>query len=171
MNSKILIVDDEANIRKVLKALLEQEHYTVHEARDGIEALALLKKEEIHTIITDLRMPNLDGMGLLKSVSKSYPDIPVIIITAHESVDSAVSALKLGALDYISKPFDKLEMMDVVKKAITVFHSKSKAPTDKEIHSELVNHSPQMKEVLNIIKKVADSPSTILITGESGTGK
>jgi len=151
MNSKILIVDDEANIRKVLKALLEQEHYTVHEARDGIEALALLKKEEIHTIITDLRMPNLDGMGLLKSVSKSYPDIPVIIITAHESVDSAVSALKLGALDYISKPFDKLEMMDVVKKAIT------DGITTKNGASHQINLSARLGTIFSLSRSLKTS--------------
>lgn len=171
MNPHILVVDDEANIRKVLKALLEQEGYFVSEAKDGVEALSLLKKEPFQTIITDLRMPNLDGMGFLEASLKLYPDIPIIIVTAHGTVDSAVSALKMGAFDYISKPFDKTEMIQVIKKALNTYQSKSKNPSDKEIHSELVSQSPQMKEVLTLIKKVASSPSTILITGESGTGK
>jgi len=171
MSTPILVVDDEINIRKVLKALLEQEGYHVSEAKDGIEALSLLKKESFQTIITDLRMSHLDGMGLLETSLKQYPDIPIIIITAHGTVDSAVSALKMGAFDYISKPFDKTEMIQVIKKALGTYQSKSQNPSDKEIHSELVSQSPQMKEVLLLIKKVASSPSTILITGESGTGK
>ncbi len=171
MNSKILVVDDEGNIRKVLRALLEQQGYCVVEARDGIEALALLQKEPCQTIITDLRMPHLDGLGLLDAVLKKYPDIPVIIITAHETVESAVSALKMGAFDYISKPFEKQEMIKIIQKSLKTYESNIKIPSDPEIHSELITHSPKMKEVISIIKKVADSPSTVLITGESGTGK
>ena len=171
MSDRVLIVDDETNIRKVLKALVEQQGYSASEARDGMEAISALKKEEIHTIITDLRMPHLDGMGLLKRVSDQYPDIPVIIITAHETVDSAVSALKLGAFDYISKPFEKQEMVHVIEKAINTYQSKSRSPSDLEIHSDLISQSPKMKEVLKIIQKVSDSPCTVLITGESGTGK
>lgn len=171
MNTKILVVDDETNIRKVLRALLEQEGLHITEAKDGIDALAILKKEEFHILITDLKMPYLDGLGLLQAVSKQYPLLPVIMITAYETVESAVSALKLGAFDYISKPFDKKEMIQVVQKALNTFLSKHHAPTDKEIHSDLVNQSPQMKEVLSIIKKAAASVSTILIIGESGTGK
>jgi DNA-binding NtrC family response regulator len=171
MSDRVLIVDDETNIRKVLKALVEQQGYLASEARDGMEAISYLKKEEIHTIITDLRMPHLDGMGFLKRVSDQYPDIPVIIITAHETVDSAVSALKLGAFDYISKPYEKQEMVQVIEKAINTYQSKSRSPSDLEIHSDLISQSPKMKEVLKIIQKVSDSPSTVLITGESGTGK
>src|SRR3989338_163439 len=167
----ILIVDDEANIRKVLRALLEQQGYTVWEAKDGIDALGLLGKEAIHTIITDQRMPRLDGLGLLKACLEKYPDIPVIIITAHENVETAVSALKLGAFDYISKPFEKTEMLQVLEKALKTYQSKVTVPSDLEIHSDLVSQSPKMKDVLEIIKKVANSPSTVLITGESGTGK
>lgn len=174
MNSRILIVDDEINIRRVLRGFLEQEGYLVTEAKDGMEALSFLKKEEgssFSTLITDLRMPQLDGLTLLQIVSKQYPSLPVIMITAFETVESAVSALKLGAFDYISKPFDKKEMLQVIQKSVNTFLSKNHAPHDKEIHSELVNQSSQMKEVLNIIKKVANSSATVLITGESGTGK
>jgi len=171
MNHKILIVDDETNIRKVLRAMIEQQGYAVAEAEDGISALARLKEENIHVIITDLRMPKLDGLALLKSTLKQYPDIPVIIITAHGTVDSAVSALKLGAFDYISKPFEKVEMIQVIQKALGTYESKSKVPTDIALGSSLVSQSPKMNEIITLIKKVSDSPSTIFITGESGTGK
>lgn len=171
MNHKILIVDDEVNIRKVLRALVEQEGYLTTEARDGLEALSCLKKEPIHTVITDLRMPHLDGMGLLKTICRQYPDIPVIIITAHETVDSAVTALKIGAFDYISKPFEKEDMIRVIQKAIHTYQEKSRSPSDPEIHSDLISQSPKMKEILKMIQKISDSPSTVLITGESGTGK
>ena len=171
MDHKILIVDDEASIRKVLKALIEQQGFSAVEAHNGMDALAILEKEQIHAIITDLRMPKLDGMGLLKIALRQYPDIPVIIITAHETVDSAVSALKMGALDYISKPFEKEEMIQALKKALGTYQTKLKGPSDISIDSDLVNKSPKMREVLSLIKKVADSPSTVLVTGESGTGK
>lgn len=171
MNHRILVVDDKENIRKVLKALLVQQGFNVTEAKDGIDALALLQKDKFDTIITDLRMPNLDGLGLLSAVLKKYPDIPVILITAHETVESAVSALKMGAFDYISKPFEKEEMLQVIKKALKTHESKLKGPSDSEVHSDLISQSPKMREVLMIIRKVSDSPSTVLITGESGTGK
>ena len=171
MTPKILIVDDETNIRKVLRALIEKEGWEATEAQDGIEALAILQKKQFHTLITDLRMPKLDGLQLLKAVLEKYPDLPVIILTAHETVESAVSALKMGAFDYLSKPFEKNEMIEVIKKAFKTFETKSKGPSDIEIHSDLISQSQKMKEVLGIVKKVADSPSTVLITGESGTGK
>ena len=150
MSTPILVVDDETNIRKVLKALLEQEGYQVSEAKDGIEALSLLKKESFQTIITDLRMPQLDGMGLLEASLKHYPDIPIIIVTAHGTVDSAVSALKMGAFDYISKPFDKTEMIQVIKKALNTYQTKSKitiiylsmqqVPSQVQLKMEMINH-------------------------------
>lgn len=171
MSQHVLVVDDEHNIRKVLRALLEQQNYAVTEAKDGIEALAALKKGPYHAIVTDLRMPQLDGLGLLGAVLKKYPDIPVIIMTAHETVESAVSALKMGAFDYISKPFEKAEILQVIQKALKTNESKSKSPSDIELHSDLVSQSKKMKLVLEMIKKVADSPSTVLITGETGTGK
>ena len=99
MKNHILVVDDEANIRKVLRALLEQRGYAVWEAKDGIEALALIGKQPVHTIITDQRMPRLDGLGLLKACLEKYPDIPVIIITAHENVETAVRSYDIFLRD------------------------------------------------------------------------
>src|SRR3989338_2395034 len=169
--ANILVVDNEPNIRRVLKGLLEQKSYHVFEAEDGVDALTLLKKEEIHTIITDLKMPNLDGLGLLQALSSQYPDIPVIMITAHQTVDSAIRAMKMGALDYISKPFDRDEMLMIVRKALEHYQKRKQMPWDEALNSDLVTQSPQMQSIKSIIQKVADSPSTVIITGESGTGK
>ncbi|HQF74796.1 MAG TPA: response regulator, partial [Syntrophales bacterium] len=103
---KILVVDDEVNMRLVLKAMLTKEGYEVETAADGLEALALLKRHDVTACVTDLRMPRLDGMGLLNRMAEEYPAVPVILITAHGTVATAVDALKKGAFDYITKPFD-----------------------------------------------------------------
>src|SRR5688500_8116024 len=103
----ILIADDEANMRKVLAAMLRSEGYEVHTVSDGGEALDLLARIRVDVLLTDLRMPKVDGMQLLERVLKEYEGIPVVMLTAHGSVDTAVNAMKLGAFDYLSKPFDK----------------------------------------------------------------
>src|SRR5690349_13493327 len=103
----ILVADDDTNVRRVLVAMLKREGYTVHSAGDGEEAMAALRLHEISALITDLRMPRMDGIALLKHVNEAYPDLPVIMITAHGTVENAVQALKLGAFDYIVKPFEK----------------------------------------------------------------
>ena len=115
---KILIVDDEVNMRLVLKTMLKKEGYDVETAADGLEALALLKRHDVTACVTDLRMPKLDGMGLLNRMVEEYPSIPVIIITAHGTVATAVDALKKGAFDYITKPFDQEELKNVIGKAV-----------------------------------------------------
>src|SRR5687768_13456460 len=107
--ARILLVDDEPNLRKVLGALLRQEGFEVHMEGDGEAALARLRAAPSGTfdaVISDLRMPRLDGMGLLRAATTEDPDLPVIILTAHGTVDSAVEAVKLGAFDYLEKPFD-----------------------------------------------------------------
>ncbi|MGD0280488.1 MAG: response regulator, partial [Smithella sp.] len=103
---KILIVDDELNMRLVLSAMLKKEGFEVSSASNGLEALQILKSSKVAVVITDLKMPDIDGMELLTRISKKYPEIPVIMITAHGSITTAVEALKKGALDYITKPFD-----------------------------------------------------------------
>lgn len=115
---KILIVDDELNMRLVLKALLNKEGYEVVTAADGFEALKILKGGDVEVVVTDMKMPKLDGMGLLERVNREYPPTPVIIITAHGTIAAAVDALKKGAFDYITKPFDQDELKSVVHKAI-----------------------------------------------------
>ncbi|MDP2725741.1 MAG: response regulator, partial [Syntrophales bacterium] len=102
--NKILVVDDELNMRLVLSAMLKKEGFDVITASDGAKALKILKEEECVAVITDLKMPNLDGMGLLSQVAQDYPFTPVIIVTAHGTIATAVDALKKGAFDYITKP-------------------------------------------------------------------
>jgi len=117
-------------------------------------------------------MPRLGGMDILKSVNASDPDVPVIIITAHGTVDSAVEAIKLGAFDYITKPFDQAEIQSVIAKAARTHDiAQRNVRVDGRARAAIVGQSPQMQEIFKIIEKVADTPSTVLITGESGTGK
>ena len=171
---KILIVDDEVNMRLVLKAMLKKEGYDVETAADGLEALALLRRHDITACVTDLRMPKLDGMGLLNRMVEEYPSIPVIIITAHGTVATAVDALKKGAFDYITKPFDQEELKNVIGKAV-----KTRVLSEEEVQlaasdldrSEIVGTSPSMAKIFDVIRKVAPTTTNILITGETGTGK
>ena len=173
---RVLIADDEVNLRRVLGAILEREGYEVLSASDGEEALELMPKG-VHTVITDLKMPRLDGMGLLRKVSTEWPDVPVIMITAHGSVDSAVEAVKLGAFDYIEKPFEREQIKQVVHKARATYElARKTAPSPAKVEPgrgkyHLVGQSQAITQVYQIIDKVADTPSTVLISGESGTGK
>jgi two-component system response regulator AtoC len=170
----VLIVDDEVNIRRVLAAMLKREGYEVTTAADGEQALAVLQKTPVHVVVTDLVMPRLSGMELLRKVSADFPDVPVILITAHGSVDSAVAALKAGAFDYITKPFEQDELRKVIAKA-----TRANDLERQNLHANLadgdrpplVGESPSMKAIYEMVARVADSPSTVLITGESGTGK
>ena len=171
---QILIADDEPNLRRVVAAQLERDGYEVHAVENGAEAIDALGEHHIDVVITDLRMPKVDGMALLKHVVEHHHDVPVIMITAHGTVDTAVEALKLGAFDYVTKPFDKDELRNVVAKA-----ARTRELSDRDVHAEtaepgryrLIGQSPTMLDVYGIIEKVADTPSTVLITGESGTGK
>jgi len=116
--AKILVVDDELNMRLVLKAMLKKEGYQVVTAADGHEALEILRKEKIAVVATDLKMPRLDGMGLLDRIMKDDPALPVIILTAYGTVANAVDALKKGAFDYLTKPFEQDELKTVILKAV-----------------------------------------------------
>ena len=116
--AKILVVDDELNMRLVLKAMLKQEGYEVATAADGLEALKILREEKIAAVAADLRMPRLDGMGLLERIMQDDPSLPVIILTAHGTVANAVDALKKGAFDYLTKPFEQDELKTVILKAV-----------------------------------------------------
>jgi len=170
----VLIVDDEVNIRRVLAAMLKREGYEVTTAADGEQALAVLQKTPVHVVVTDLVMPRLGGMELLRRVSADWPDVPVILITAHGSVDSAVAALKAGAFDYITKPFEQDELRKIIAKA-TRAHDLERQNLHANLSDgerpPLVGESPAMRAIYDMVARVADSPSTVLITGESGTGK
>jgi two-component system, NtrC family, response regulator AtoC len=170
--AKVLVIDDEANLRKVLAALLRRDGYEVTVAQDGASGLAELERNGADVVVTDLVMPKVGGMEVLKTVNATAPEVPVIIITAHGTVDSAVEAIKLGAFDYVTKPFDQTELSAAIAKAVRTHDSaRANARSDVRGRAALVGDSPAMQEVLRIIDRVADTPSTVLITGESGTGK
>jgi DNA-binding NtrC family response regulator len=172
--NKILVVDDELNMRLVLKTLLNKEGYDVATASDGLEALKILRSGDVEVIVTDLKMPRLDGMGLLDRIMREYPSTPVIIITAHGTVATAVDALKKGAFDYITKPFEQDELKRVIDKAV-----KTRQLNDDELvfspdeidRQGIVGSSEAMQRIYDAIKKVAPAATTVLITGETGTGK
>jgi nitrogen regulation protein NR(I) len=171
---QILIADDEPNLRKVLSAQLQRDGYEVQAVEDGEAALKALEEHHIDVVISDLRMPKVDGMQLLRHVTEHFPDVPVIMITAHGTVDTAVEALKLGAYDFVTKPFDKVEFRNVVAKATRTRELGERevgyGPTESGRY-DIIGQAPAMTEIYDVISKVADTPSTVLITGESGTGK
>jgi DNA-binding NtrC family response regulator len=170
----VLVADDELNMRRVLEAMLRREGYEVLTAANGQEALGGMNAG-VHTVITDLKMPVLDGMALLKRLSVDYPDVPVVMITAHGSVENAVEAVKLGAFDYLEKPFEQEQIRQVVAKAINTYtlSRQNARPEEPSVRGRfrLVGQSPAIKQIYAVVEKVAHTPSTVLITGESGTGK
>ncbi|MEM9729099.1 MAG: sigma-54 dependent transcriptional regulator [Myxococcota bacterium] len=171
---QVLVADDEDNLRRVLKAQLQHDGYEVHTVADGEAVLKALDDHHIDVLITDLRMPKLDGMRVLEAVSTRFPRLPVIMITAHGTVDTAVEALKLGAFDYVTKPFDQTEFRNVVNKAAKtreLSQTHVRGDPNERGRYRIIGHSPPMRGVYDVIEKVADTPSTVLITGESGTGK
>jgi len=171
----VLVADDEPNLRRVLNAQLTRDGYDVITVEDGQAALDAIEDNHVDVLISDLRMPKVDGMTLLKRVVREHPDIPVIIITAHGTVDTAVEALKLGAFDYVTKPFEKSEFKNVVGKAARtreLSQQELTAPPSSEAgRYRIIGQSRPMLDVYQVIEKVADTPSTVLLTGESGTGK
>ncbi|MBJ6762626.1 sigma-54-dependent Fis family transcriptional regulator [Myxococcaceae bacterium JPH2] len=170
--AKVLVIDDEANLRKVLAALLRRDGFDVTVAENGEQGLAEFHKNGADIVVTDLVMPKVGGMEVLASVRAANSDVPVIIITAHGTVDSAVEAIKAGAFDYITKPFDQAELSSVVAKAAKTNESaKRSVRPDHKARAAIIGESPTIQDVYKIIDKVADTPSTVLITGESGTGK
>jgi DNA-binding NtrC family response regulator len=171
---QILVVDDEPNMRKVLRALLEHDGYDAHLAEDGAAALKLLAEHHIDIVITDLRMPGVDGMELLRRIAGEHTEIPVIMITAHGTVDTAVEAIKMGAFDYITKPFERRALRDIVAKAARTCELSRREPSSTLVHGgrfRIIGRSGVMQEIFEVIERVASTPATVLITGESGTGK
>ncbi|HQY61249.1 MAG TPA: sigma-54 dependent transcriptional regulator, partial [Polyangiaceae bacterium] len=173
---QVLIVDDEPNLRKILAAQLSRDGYDVLLAEDGEEGLATLREHHIDLMITDLRMPRVDGMTLLREALREDPDLPVVMITAHGTVDTAVEALKTGAFDYLTKPFDKDEVRQIVAKALRTRHLAGQEASQSPnlvpgARFGIIGSASGLNEVYSVLERVADSPTTVLITGESGTGK
>ena len=175
--SRILIVDDESLMREFLTESLISQKYEVDAAEGGTRALELMKNENYDIILTDLKMPKISGMDVLKKAREKMPDCKVVIMTAYGTVENAVEAMKIGAFDYITKPFSLDEILILVKRALEFA---SLELENRRLHSELeerygyrsiIGESPVMKSVFDMIATVSQSRSTILITGESGTGK
>ena len=178
MSKRILIVDDEPSIRKVLAAHLTRFGYEVDTSPDGADAIRRLGDEPFHVVVSDLRMPNVDGLQLLAWCGTNLPGLPVILMTAHGTVDTAVEAIKRGAFDYVTKPFDTDELHAVIRKALATEERNARNllpdPTPPHpLHGrfDIVGTTPSMRDLFTLVEKVARSPSTVLVTGESGTGK
>ena len=173
----ILIVDDEKNYLTILSALLEDEGFEVLTAAGGSEALEIHKSSDLDLILTDMKMPKMDGIELLENIKENDPDLPVIMMTAHGTVDKAVEAMQKGAYTYVLKPFDNERLIIYVKKATSMYQVvKENRRLRDAVESQyrfgnIIGKSKKMRDVFDTIQKVAPSGATVLIEGESGTGK
>ena len=174
--AKILIVDDEAGIRSLLSRVLKKEHH-IQEAGDGKSALGAIGSFQPDLLICDLKMPEMDGMEVLRHLHRKGNDLLSIVLTAHGTVETAVEAMKLGAFDYLRKPFDVEEVKVVVEKALAIHDLRQevqdlrKQVKDRSSLDRIVGKTKNMMEAFDLIERVAPSKSTVLIVGESGTGK
>lgn len=177
MKPKILVIDDDTSLRRVLEYNLQEAGYDVTSAASGEEGLRLFEDVSPVLVITDMKMPGMSGMKVLEAVKKLSPETLVIIITAFGTVDIAVEAMKAGAYDYITKPFNREELRLTVAKALqfnglTVENQRLKGElSDRADLRTIVGSSPAMERVFQVVRKVADTEASVLITGESGTGK
>ncbi|MBW1954492.1 MAG: sigma-54-dependent Fis family transcriptional regulator [Deltaproteobacteria bacterium] len=173
----ILIVDDEKNYPPVLGAILEEEGYETLTANSGPEALEILKNADVDLVLTDMKMPGMDGIELMERVKRLDPDLPVIMMTAYGTVEKAVEAMEKGAFSYILKPFDNERMILYVKKACSLYRiiKENRRLKSDMAHrygfGNLIGKSKTMRRVFEMIEKVSPTTATILIEGESGTGK
>ena len=174
---KILIIEDEKSMREVLKILLEGEGHELTMASDGLEGLSCIDKDIFDLVITDLKMPKVNGFEVLKRIKEISPDTIVIMATAFGNTETAIEAMKLGAYDYISKPFNIDEMRLIVKKAIEkkregaeLLLLRQKVETIYALEN-IIGQSPKMQELFKLVPRIAQSNSNVLILGESGSGK
>jgi two-component system NtrC family response regulator len=173
----ILIVDDEKNYPPVLSAVLEEEGYGTLSANSGKEALEILSRSDVDLVLTDMKMPGMDGIELLEKIKARDPDLPIIMMTAHGTVEKAVEAMQKGAYSYILKPFDNERLILYVKKANEIYRIlKENRRLKRDMESKyrfgnIIGKSKVMLDIFEMIQKVAPSSATVLIGGESGTGK
>ncbi len=173
----VLIVDDEKNYLLILETLLVKEGLQVLTAGSGLEALAVLRETDADLVLTDMKMPGLDGLELLSAIKEQDPNLPVIVMTAYGTVDKAVEAMKKGAFDYLTKPFENKQLLLTVSKALELSRLVRQnrlllsQVAQRYGMDNLVGNSKQMKEVYRLVEKVAPAKATVLVTGESGTGK
>jgi two-component system response regulator AtoC len=175
--TRILIVDDEEIVRESLSAWLEQDGYTVHTAPDGETGLDRIRRERWSILLVDLKMPGIDGLQVLEEARKVQPEAAAVIMTAYATVDTAVAAMKIGAYDYLVKPFDPEELSLMIQKIVTQQalvreNVLLRKVLKREYHfRDLISKSPAMQAVFDLARTAARSNSTILVLGESGTGK
>ncbi len=174
---KILVVDDENSIREMLAILLQREGYQIEQAADGVAAFAMIQENSYDLIISDIQMPKMTGIELLRQLRDQNNDVTVMMITAFSSTEEAVAAMKLGAYDYITKPFKNDEIRLVIKNALEREHLQQENRQLKQqlgqrfSFQSLIGTSPAMSKLIALLERVAPSQVNVLITGESGTGK
>jgi DNA-binding NtrC family response regulator len=174
---KILIIDDEKSVLDMLNVVFKKEGYRVKKSLSAQKALELIDEEDFDLILSDIRLPQISGMELLRKVKEKKPGIPVIMITAYGTIKQAIEAFKAGAIDYVVKPFDVEELKIIVSQGLEKIKLKEenillkKELKEKYSFKNMVGKSKKMKEIYSLIEKLAATDSTVLITGESGTGK
>lgn len=174
--AKILVIEDEASIRRVLIKILSEENssYYVDEAEDGLAGIEKLKDEDFDLILCDIKMPKMDGIEVLEAIKKIKPEIPVVMISGHGDLDTAVNAMKMGAFDYIQKPPDLNRLLNTVRNALdrkelVVENTRLKKKVSKNY--EMIGNSTEITKIKEIIEKVAPTDARVLIMGPNGTGK
>ncbi len=174
--SKILVIEDESAIRRVLVKILSEENksYQVEEAEDGLAGIEMIKKDDFDLVLCDIKMPKMDGVEVLEAVKKIKPEIPIVMISGHGDLDTAVNTMRLGAFDYISKPPDLNRLLNTVRNALdrkelVVENTRLKKKVSKNY--EMVGNSKAITQIQEIIDKVAPTEARVLITGPNGTGK
>jgi two-component system nitrogen regulation response regulator GlnG len=168
---KVWVVDDDESVRWVLEQALKQARMTPRSFPSGHEFFGALASQQPDVLITDIRMPDMDGLELMERLGRSHPDIPTIVITAHSDLDSAVSAYQSGAFEYLPKPFDIDDAVELVARAARQRNRGVSATSEGTSTAAIVGRAPAMQEVFKAIGRLSRSSMTVLIAGESGTGK
>lgn len=172
--SRILIIDDEKSIRHSLKEILEYENYKVDEAPDGIEGIKMAEKEKYDIIFCDIKMPRMDGIEVLENLQSKFPEVPVVMISGHGNIDTAVEAIRKGAFDFIAKPLDLNRILITVRNALdrTVLVKETKTLKRKMSRTnEMIGESEGIRKIKDMIDRVAPTDARVMITGSNGTGK